>query len=160
MMLISLFSSCSSAQKLVTNPPMTLGDVYFQKWIAGIKDGGSGMDLYIPITGDLPNNIQLDSVYFSGKVIKLQKLESSNELYVGRFKSNLNPKPDVVMSSEMNEEYGNKVLKLENKIPFELKNSECVVSYREDEKTKYFKIEGIIEKPSQNYPGRPLEKHE
>jgi hypothetical protein len=150
-----LFSSCSTAQKLLTKSPIEYDEVYFQKWAAGIKEGGSGMNLFIPIKKELSKSIQLDSVYFKGKGVLLQKIEGKKTAYVGRFKFNFNHKKDTTMSSVLNEEYGNQAPILKEKIPFDLKDSECVVSYKEGNETKYFKIENVIEKQPQNYPGVP-----
>lgn len=157
---ISLLSNCSSAQKLQTKTPIEIGEVYFQKWNAGVKEGGSGIDLYIPVLAELPTNIQLDSVYFRGSAAKLQKLKDGSNVFVGRFKSDFIQKPDVVMSSDSKEEYGNKAPNINKKIPFDLKDSECALSYKEGRETKYFKIEKIIEKAKQNYPSNISNKHE
>lgn len=153
--MLSLFSSCTSAQKLQTESPINNAEVYFQKWVAGVKDGGSGIDLFIPLLNKLPKNVELDSVYFRGKSARLEKVEAENILYVGRFKTSFNQKPDIVMSSDPNEEYGNQLPILEKKSPFELKDSECVVSYKDGNGTKYFKIENIIEKQPQYFPSAP-----
>ncbi len=50
------------------------------------------------------------------------------------------------MSNEPNAEYGNPIPKIKEKLPFALKENDCVISYKESDKTKYFKIEKIIEK--------------
>lgn len=158
--MISLLSDCSSAQKLQTKTSMEIGEVYFQKWNAGVKEGGSGIDLYIPVLAELPANIHLDSVYFRGSATKLQKLKDGNNVFVGRFKSDFIQKPDVVMSSDSKEEYGNKAPNINKKIPFDLKDSECVLSYKEGKETKYFKIENVTEIPKQNYPSNSSNKGE
>ncbi|MBT8303849.1 MAG: hypothetical protein KJP09_05210 [Bacteroidia bacterium] len=50
------------------------------------------------------------------------------------------------MSGDSKQEYGNKRPEDTEKIPFELKMNECVVSYKEGKKTKYFKIDEVEEK--------------
>lgn len=50
------------------------------------------------------------------------------------------------MSNEPYAEYGNKVPKLPEKPSFKLKENECVVSYKEEDKIKYFKIKNMIQK--------------
>lgn len=157
---LSLLSNCSSAQKLQTKIPIEIGEVYFQKWNAGVREGGSGIDLYIPVLAELPANIQLDSVYFRESAAKLQKLKEGSNVFVGRFKSDFIQKPNVVMSSDPKEEYGNKAPNINKKIPFEPKDSECVLSFKEGRDTKYFKIEKVIEQPKQNYPSNSSNKGE
>ena len=149
------FSQCSSSQKLQENPPVTFGEVYFQRWNAGVKDGGSGINLFIPVTD---KSVVLDSVYFRGKSAKLETKPQSKMLYIGYFKTEFNQPKDIVMSSNPLDEYNNPLLIKKEKIPFALKDSECVVSYKDGQTTKYFKIENIIEKEAINYPSAPNNK--
>jgi hypothetical protein len=71
---------------------------------------------------------------------------------VGRFNSNINQKEDIIMSREPLAEYGNKPPRLETEIPFDLKENQCVISYKNGEKTQYYKIENIVEKQPEHYP--------
>lgn len=157
-LLIFIFTNCSSAQKLQKTAPTSLGEAYCQSWVAGVKGGGSGINLFIPVLNDLPQNIQLDSVYFRGKAAKLELAASNPFLYVGRFSQKFNQKQDIIMSNDPNEEYGNQFPIQEEKTPFDLKETECVVSYKESNVTKYFKIENITEKKPEHYPRAPQNK--
>lgn len=148
------FSNCASTQKLEQLEPLTIGEVHYQNWVAGIKGGGSGFNLFIPITNN-PKNIMLDSVYFRGKKAKLEL--NNNTVFIGRFKTTAN-KNGIIMSNEPYAEYGNKVPELPQKTPFELNDNECVVSYLEGNKIKYFKIEGIVRKESKLYQKAPSKK--
>ncbi|PKQ45724.1 hypothetical protein [Confluentibacter flavum] len=146
------FSQCSSAQKLQKETPFKIGDVYYQAWNSGINEGSSGVNIFINIVS-IPNNITLDSIYFQGKKTKLE-LETAS-MAVGRFKIKSNRKQDIIMSNAPYAEYGNKVPKIPEKIPFELKDNECIVSYQEDGIIKYFKIKNIIKKEAINHPITP-----
>ncbi len=154
--LMSFFTSCSSAQKLKDKAPVSHDQVYSQEWVSGLKEVGSGINLFIPFAKEMPEHIQLDSVYFRGKSVQLEKIAGENTLYVGRFTTEFNQKQDIVMSNDPNEEYGNQAPILKKKFPFDLKDSECVVSYQDGSKTHYFKIENIIEKQPQYYPSAPI----
>lgn len=146
------FSQCASTKKLQDEIPLEIGQVSYQSWVAGVEGGGSGVNLFIPIVSNI-NNLVLDSVYFHGKKVKLeQKTES---LYVGRFKKSTNQKKEVVMSSNPVAEFNNPVPEIPQKMPFELKEDECVVSYMDRNKTKYFKISDITKKKAQLYPSTP-----
>ena len=147
------FSQCSSTKKLQAEAPLTIENVYFQKWVAGIEGGGSGLNIFIP-TKD--SSIVLDSVYFRGKAVKLETKPQDKSLYIGRFKSQFNQKQhDIVMSSDAKAEYGNKLPITMKKVPFELKTDECVVSYMDGKKVKYFKIGNVVEKASMHFPMAP-----
>jgi len=152
------FSQCSSAQKLQKEAPVKLGTAYYQYWVAGIQGGGSGINLFIPTENPSLKNIHLDSVYFRGKVSKLEFKPNNPSLFIGRFTSLGNQRKDIIMSNKPNAEYGNELPKLKEKIPFDLKENECVVSYIEDDKIKYFQIENIVEKQPELYPSAPPKK--
>ena len=146
------FSQCSSTKMLQAEAPITVGKVYYQKWVAGVQGGGSGLNIFIP-SNDV--SIVLDSVYFRGKAVKLETKIQDKSLYIGRFKSQFNQKQDLIMSSDSTAEYGNKLPIVEEQIPFELKPDECVVSYMDGNKTKYFRIGNVVEKATMHYPMSP-----
>lgn len=137
------FFGCSSTKKLQNSIPFEIGEVYYQHWVSGVKDGGYGVNLFIPIVSN-PNNIILDSIYFRGQQSKLEM--TNKTLYVGRFQDNSNQKKNIIMSSEPFAEYGNKVPELPKEVPFKLEANACVISYKQGIKTKYFKIKGLAKK--------------
>jgi hypothetical protein len=152
------FTNCSSAQKLEKRTSFNIGEVYFQSWVAGIKGGGSGTNIFIPIEDNLTKTVQLDSVYFRGKASKLEFKPTNPSLFIGRFLSSSNLNKELIMSDEPNAEYGNKLPDPKISIPFELKPNECVISYIKEGKTLFYKIENIIERKSIPYPSAPLQK--
>ena len=149
------FSNCASTQNLEKTIPLTFGEVYYQDWVAGVKGGGSGINIFIPITAN-PKEIMLDSVYFKGRKAKLEF--RNNTVFIGRFKTAINQEQDIIMSSEPYAEYGNKAPEFSRKTPFKLDDDECVISYLDNGGVKYFKIEGVIRKLSKIYQRAPLKK--
>jgi len=154
MMFTVSFSQCSSTKKLQEKIPVKIGKVYTQKWVAGIKGGGSGLYIFIPVSD---TSITLDSVYFRGRVTKLFQKYQDKNMYVGNFVNQQKQSQDIVMSSDPKAEYGNKlpISKELKPIPFELKYDECVISYIDGKKTKYFKVGNIVEKQLIPYPSAP-----
>ena len=144
---------CSSVPKLEDNAPFNVTEVYSQNWVAGLKEGGSGTNLFVTIS-DRKENVVIDSVFFSGKVAKLETNSGDNS-YVGRFSISINKKQDIILSNVPNAEFGNEVPKISKAIPFDLKNNECVISYKENNTTRYFKISAIKEKSMLAYPSAP-----
>ncbi len=153
--LMASFSQCSNAQKLEQKAPLEFGEVYYQKKAQAVKDLESMFTLYIPIKGEYNNNIEPDSVYFKGKSAKLLVSTQNQNLFYGRFITKPVYTEDIILSSDMNEEHQNKLPKTESKIPFELKNSECVISYKQDGGVKYYKISNIKEKRLADVPMSP-----
>jgi hypothetical protein len=142
------FSQCSSAQKLQDKAPVELTEVYYQRWAAGVRGGGAGVNLFIT-TKDA--EIQLDSIYFRGRVAALETKPQKPNVYIGRFRT-VKESFDIVMSGDSIAEYGNKLPPKKKPIPFQLDIYECVISYKDGRKTKYFKIEGIKEREVEHYP--------
>jgi len=152
------FSRCSSQKKLQEKAPVELEQVYCQPWVAGVKGGGSGLNIFIPVKVMPRDNVVIDSVYFRGKVAKLETKPQNPTLYIGRFQTTRNKKKDIIMSGDGNAEYGNEIPKISKPIPFELKKNECVISYKTADKTEYFKIVNIVDKPLQALPFAPPPK--
>lgn len=130
------FSQCASTMKLQKEAPTAFGEVYFQSWVAGVKGGGSGTNIFIETKS---NDLVLDSVYFRGKISKLETKPSNKQIFIGRFLSTSN-----IEKSNFETTNSDKVD--ERDFPFKLEKNECVVSYTEDGKTKYYKIDNIIER--------------
>ena len=43
--------------------PFKVKPVYFQEWYAGIKVGGTGMNIFLPIS-EVSENVEIERVYF------------------------------------------------------------------------------------------------
>lgn len=162
MLLLSIifisFTNCSSAQKLEKETPFKIESAYFQSWVAGIEGGGSGINIFISTEDLSQKKIDLDSVYFRGKASKFETKPIKPYSFIGRFSTPFNQKRDLIMSNKPNAEYGNEAPQPNFKIPFKIKDDECVISYKEGNKTKYFKIEKVVEKKSIQYPSAPPKK--
>ncbi|MBO6605427.1 hypothetical protein [Psychroserpens sp.] len=149
LLVMASFSQCSSVPKLQKEAPISIADVYYQEWIAGVQGGGSGINLFISVSD---SDITLETVYFRGEVAKLEVKPSNPNQYIGRFKTEMNQPKDIILSSDPKEEYGNKMPQKKDKFPFELADNECVISYTVNDEIKYFKISNIKNKPVINYP--------
>jgi hypothetical protein len=167
LIVMASFSQCLSSKELQPKDSNTyvfhafkgIDNIYYQSWIAGIEGGGSGINIFITTNDEIPEGLILDSVYFRGKAAKLEVKPNDKMLYIGRFKTGFNVmKQVIVMSSDSKEEYGNQLPKVETKTPFDLKDNECVVSYKKGDETQYYKIENIIEKQAQHFPSAPPNK--
>lgn len=137
------FSQCASTMKLQRKAPVNFGEVYTQNWIAGVKGGGSGTNIFIEITEN--TEIVLDSVYFKGKVSKLDVKSANNKVFIGRFLSNSNTK-------QKHFEEIKEANTLSTEFPFNLKDDECVVSYLQSNKRKYYKLDNIKERQVEALP--------
>jgi|SRR5690554_1922589 len=145
------FTHCSSAQKTQDQASFELGPVSYQKWVAGVQGGGSGINVFIPVISN-KNKVIFDSLYFRGYQTKIEK---NNLEYVAYIKTELNRRKDLIMSNKTYEEFGNVAPLKETDFPFSLADNECVISYIENKTIKYLKIPNLLEKPKEEYPSTP-----
>lgn len=142
-------SKCSDAKKMDKKAPSIIGEVYVESWTSEDESGDSGYNLYIPMNTQETQDILLDSVYFRNQIVKLdRKTEDANILYVGAFKNFKKSNDDMVMSSNPLDEMANKPPRIQKRIPFEIEDSEGIVSYKYKGDIRYFKIENIKERSS------------
>jgi len=140
-LVFTLFLQCSSAQKLQKNVPFKVNQPYYQKWVAGIKNGGSGINVLLPIT-NLNTKTRVDSLYFRGQKVLLEIKPNNPNLYIGRILTKANQNKDYSPKSKAD-------------IPFDLKENEAIIIYTENDKKMYYKIENIKGKQAQYYPSMP-----
>ncbi len=140
-------SGCNSQKKLVENPPFETGEATCQQWVGGRAESGSGTLLQIPLSNDNVGQRKLQKAYFRGKVADI-KMKSNDGVWFAEanFKKKRTNKPDITMHRDPKKEVGNQPPPIKEEFPFELGESECVISYEEEGKTKYFKISDIKEK--------------
>ena len=132
----AIFSNCVGNKELQERPPAQFEQAYFTSTQDSIK-------LYIPVVTIQTNQVDLDSVYFQGLKTTLQKDAQNQGVYFAQFYKG---KQDFVMSSDPKDEYTNKMPQKEEKVPFELQDDEAVIVFTQNNKTKYFKIIGILER--------------
>ncbi|MEC8248140.1 MAG: hypothetical protein VX070_01835 [Bacteroidota bacterium] len=131
-----------------TTPPFEFLEApYFQSWLAGVRGGGSGINVFIPYRN--LNSITLDSLHFRGQRAAVI-FEGQN--IIARFKTLQNQGSVVVLSSDPLMDAKNLLLPMAERSPFELDAADCVLSYTADNKRHYYKVEGLKERPSIVFP--------
>ncbi len=118
--------------------PFKLEPVYFQEWYSGIKIGGTGINVFIPIS-DEAQDVALEAVYFRN--LK-GKLVQKGDKYMAILK---NPSPY----------YTFKKAKKPADYPFTLSDNECVISYVENGQIKFYRIPRLNEYAGTYYENGP-----
>lgn len=137
-----LFMQCSSAQKLQKEASFKTNQVYYQSWVAGVQGGGSGINVFIPVTSQL-KGLKLDSLYFRGHKVALTTKSQNPNLYVGRILTEANRRDEDTIVNNKAE------------MPFDIKDNEAIISYMENNQKKFIKLENIVEKQAEQYPSAP-----
>lgn len=144
------FAQCGSSKevsyKLEETPDFKTSEAIYQSWVAGVAGGGSGINVIFKSTND-DKKIILDSLYFRDNKVKLEK---KGDFYIGRVTTQTNKKQELIMHSDSNKEYENKVPN-KTKFPFTLANNEAVIQYKHRGKIKFVKIR-LTEKPADFFP--------
>jgi len=131
-----LLLCCKSTQEITqNNPPFKVLEATYSERI----ENGNENIVIVNIKIDNPE-IQLDSVYFRNmKSSLIGSSKNSEEKYEGHFLIS-NTTKDIILHSDAEKEFGNRVPDISQKIPFQLEKDQAVVSYVYKKNTMYFKI--------------------
>ena len=135
-----------------TNPLLKIKEITYQEVVAGRQETPKNYVMNVLLLSN-PKNATLDSIFFRGIKAKLVKTE--NELYTAKLQEEHSE--DLVMSVNVIEELNNE-LPEPSKMPFNLKDSECVISYIDNSRTKFLKTTKIKQVQSVYYPSTPPKK--
>ncbi|WP_299121146.1 hypothetical protein [uncultured Winogradskyella sp.] len=133
---------CASPKEVTTTfekpTSFKVKSVYFQEWYAGIKVGGTGVNVFVPVVNKR-SDITIDSVYF--KNLK-GKLVVKDDKYFAILK---NDSPYYTFrGTQKSDDY-----------PFTLNNNECAIRYIENGETKYLKVVNVREMEGTYYENGP-----
>ncbi|MGA8853879.1 MAG: hypothetical protein WB492_06850 [Christiangramia sp.] len=134
--ILTLFASCGSNKDLQERAPAQFSEVYYTY-------NSDGIELNIPIAAIQDQMISMDAVYFHGMKSSLKQSEERPNLYVANFRMGTG---DKVMHKDPKEEYGNEPPQLPEESPFNIEDDEAILVFTQDDKIKYYKLTGIVEK--------------
>lgn len=134
-----LFMNCASHQ-IEQQPPFKIISATYSNLANGIKT--------IHINYSSEKNVAFDSIFYNNQKTKVSFKNQENEKVVfGQFKNdNLDGLQDLQMEGNSKKEFGNKPTTKKEKMPFMLKDNEAIISYKEEGKIKYYKIENLSKK--------------
>lgn len=150
--LLFSLSNCGGAQstnnmkEFVQNPPFKISEAYYQDWVAGVEEGGSGTNVHINFS-EIDPDVVIQNIYFKNHTIEAKGNINDPNQYVGYFKKER--KADVIMDADPMKEAQNTPSKV---FPFELEANEAVVEYWFAGKKNYYKISNLSQKDIIPYP--------
>lgn len=135
---------CSSAKKNITpNFKNNIHEVYFERWVAGVRGGGSGINFHVFLDNSLSENALLQKVQFENQEAVFQKINDLH--YVAYLRTNGN---DLEMHETSDKEYGNEVPVLD----FNLKPKQAKIFIAQNGNVTSFLIDNVKEKEMIAYP--------
>lgn len=150
--LIVSFSNCGGAQDannkkvFIENPPFNIADAYYQNWVAGIKEGGSGTNIHIAFS-EMDSDVVIQNIYFRNHILEAKGNLNEPNKYVGYLKNDA--QRDIVMDADPIKEAQNTPSKA---FPFQLEENQAVVEYWYGGKKNYYKISSLLQKEMIPYP--------
>lgn len=133
MLFASIIAISCASSKLEETPPFQVisAKYYFHNTSKSIH-----------IKYETTENIKFDSISFHGHKAKAITQKREGSTYVlAEFNNIL--KSDLVLDNNPVKEFNNAVPNV-NKLPFNLKNDEAILSYKINNKIRYYKISGVL----------------
>lgn len=152
-LLFTFFSfSCNCEKKTIkqTNKEMIsqdypISEIYYQSWVAGVRGGGSGINIHITFKDKLPSDVQLKKVqllHYTSYTIDT----TENSEYIGRIKKETN---EMVLEENPIDEYGNEAPIKQEK---SLKEGQVLLTFEKDGKEFTKLIENVKQVEMLAYP--------
>ncbi|MFT5755231.1 MAG: hypothetical protein ACI9FW_001991 [Flavobacterium sp.] len=147
LLLFGIFS-CSSSKEIPQDLSENIETVFYQKWVAGVKGGGSGINFHVVLKKPLVEEYKLEKVHFDSYEESFQKLSETE--YIARI---INHQNDLILDANPEKEYGNKAQEVKLKpgvaiLYFKIKGKEIIKSFQ-----------NVKERPMIAFPSRNKEKN-
>jgi hypothetical protein len=126
--LILFLMSCSSVQ-ISNNAPFKVNSIHYKS---------SSKILELTLKNPLPQDITLTAVYFRDTKVEWTK-NTGKLIFNADFSINDRIERPLILHADPKKEFGNQPPVKKEKIPFELTDNECIISYIEKGETKFYK---------------------
>lgn len=142
------FSQCG-VSTLVKNPTLKVEKAFYNKWFGG-QPGISGTKVEIHLED--ASEVIFVALYFQGKRTKVEvsQIEKFTRI-IAHFSTSKRKNRTLILDADATKELENTLPSLEE-FPFQLKENEAMLSYKNDNKIVYFKIENIKKTQSIPFP--------
>ena len=142
------FSQCG-VSTLVKNPTLKVEKAFYNKWFGG-QPGVSGTKVEIHLKD--ASEVIFVALYFQGKRTKVEvsQIEKFTRI-IAHFSTSKRKNRTLILDADATKELENTLPSLEE-FPFQLKENEAMLSYKNDNKIVYFKIENIKKTQSIPFP--------
>ena len=138
------FTQCKST-KFDNNPPFKVEKSSYNNWVGG-QPGVSGTRVEIYLNDKV--DVTFESLFFKNKKTNIEVREKDGKTFLTAHYDTSKSK-DLILDEDVKKEAVNK---LPEDFPFELKDNEAVLSFKEGSKTKYVKIDNVNKTKSDFYP--------
>jgi len=139
------FFACSSFKEKAFNSNLPeIQEVYYQKWVAGVQGGGSGINFHVVFNKPLLDEYELEKVWYDTHEEGFEKLSDTE--YIARIKTRKN---DFILDENYQNEYSNKAPN------FRMRTGEANLIFKFMDKEFIQNIKNIKERQKIAYPSMP-----
>jgi hypothetical protein len=143
--------SCLSQMVISKYFDTKIQKVYYQNWVAGVRGGGGGTNVFIEFKEKPSKDFVLNQLYFRNKKVKIT--ESNDNVYIANIVSDINRRVKDEVTDDANISQKEEIIKT----PFPISENEAILEYTYKNKKRYYKISKIEEKEMLMYPSaRPI----
>lgn len=142
-LIFTLFLTNCASLSFEANPPFVITKVTYQNWKNHLKSI-SGTDINISYTSR--KKVAFKELFYNEKQeeVSFKKDKNGTKFLLVQFKNKTtNNNFDIQLHGNSKKEFGNKPPQKQANFPFELKDTEAVLSYKEANTIKYVKIKNI-----------------
>lgn len=140
--------SCSSSKEVIKNFSENIESVYFQKWVSGIEEGGSGIKFYLNFKEPLSKEFKLRKVSFQSHPSIFEKISETD--YIAKIDIS---KRDYILGLNPVDEYGNQEPDRKDNY------NDAFIFYEVNNKKYMIRILNVKEKPMIAYPSMNKSKN-
>ena len=126
--------------KIEKKAPIDLKEAHFERWVSGIKGGGSGINVFLQLdTAKSSNEIELKGIYFRKKYAVLEN--QGDHAFRAYIKGGPNWKKIETITMGPEKQKKEEVTETKEEFPFQLNENEAVISFLHRGQLKYTKIQ-------------------
>ena len=146
--LVFMAMSCKSQKETTSVSEVNAKESYYQYWTAGVRGGGSGIDIHLKFEKPLEKETTLDKVQIQNMISsQVTKIDENN--YLIGVKTDGNQR---ILDENPSNEYGNTPPIIDNKTKDTLKEGTLKLFFKKNGKTTIQTLENIKQKELLAYP--------
>ena len=132
---------CAPTTSIMAETGTNIEQAYYEKWVAGVRGGGKGMNFYLDLKSAFPENTQLKKLIFRGYEVEFIKID---ELH---FKASI-----ITADNSDGEENFHQTVKPSPQVKSKLTDNEALFLFEYDGKPAQQKYNKVLEKAMLLYP--------
>ena len=140
---------------------LAIGDVFSQSWVAGVRGGGSGINVHVTLDKDVDEGVSMERLCYRGKWAKLQN-KRKRRLFVAYFQGDANREEErhvLLGDGGQSQTSERSAVGKEEDAP-ELKEDEALITYTIQGKLRELKVDKVRAERMIPYPECPPPRNE